>query len=278
LRLWRNGHAARLAAGDDHHCPFAQSLSCTAILPARWAANRRPPLLADSQGEDGIGRPLQVSFNRIKTSMEVRRTKTMGGHLPSAAKSNSMPVLFRHYLSGDPVVTAWAQEVLGDALRDAEQSALAAHHRALATAGGGLRVVPGPADPTTLQQQAQIDAIAAGQAVAGQLDTGWTACIDHQHHPATGTACQVSFIDCFHCGNCLVTRHHLPRLLGLLDALTQRRQQLPVAQWWARYGPAWAAIRHDILAKFSAAEIAAAQASKPVDVLLELIENPWERP
>lgn len=34
--------------------------------------------------------------------MDVRRMKRMGGHLPSAAKPNTMPVLFGDYLSGDP--------------------------------------------------------------------------------------------------------------------------------------------------------------------------------
>jgi hypothetical protein len=69
---------------------------------------------------------LKISFNRIKTSMDVRRTKQLGGHLPSAARSNTMAVLFRNYLSGDPIITAWAAEVMAEALDDAEQAAVAA--------------------------------------------------------------------------------------------------------------------------------------------------------
>jgi hypothetical protein len=48
--------------------------------------------------------------------------------------------------------------------------------------------------------------------------------------------------------------------------------------WWTRYGPAWVAIRHDILAKFTPAEVQQAQADKPHDALLDLAENPWELP
>ena len=86
------------------------------------------------------------------------------------------------------------------------------------------------------------------------------------------------FLDCFHCGNCLVTRDHLPRLLGLLDALAQRRRELSDEVWWQRYGPAWVAIRQDILTKFTPAELQQARTEQPHDALLDLVENPWELP
>lgn len=265
---WRNGHGAHLGVPDDHRAVFEKSLRATPILPTRWAADRPRPLLADQPSPAGDGSdpapavPLQVSFNRIKTSMEVRRTKRMGGHLPSAAKSNTMPVLFRNYLSGDPVIISWAEEILGDALTDAEQTARAAHERAARAAGGG---------PVVLGESG------TGHD-AGETGTGWTGCADHDHHPATGKPCEVTFLDCFHCGNCLVTRDHLPGLLGLLDALARRRRELAGEAWWNRYGPAWVAIREDILAKFTPAELEQAQARKPGDALLDLIENPWELP
>jgi len=281
--VWRNGHAAKTGAADDHVAPFEASLRGTPILPTAWAANRPRPLLADPPpgpaGTESLAPavPLQVSFNRIKTSMEVRRTKRMGGHLPSAAKSNTMPVLFRNYLSGDPVIISWAEEVLGEALTDAEQAARQAHERAAQLAGGGPRVVHGPAGPATLEQ-AGFDPATARRAAAGDLDTGWAACTGHDRNPLTGQECQVSFLDCFHCGNCLITREHLPRLLGLIDALDQRRREIAEDAWWRRYGAAWAAIRHDILARFTPAELQQAQASKPHDALMDLIENPWELP
>lgn len=281
--VWRNGHGAGLGVADDHCAPFEHSLRGTPILPSAWAADRRRPLLADPQpGSNGAPgpeevMPLQVSFNRIKTSMEVRRTKRMGGHLPSAAKSNTMPVLFRHYLSGDPVITSWAEEVLGEALADAEQAALLAHERAVRAAGGGPRVLTGPADITALTK-AGLAPSAARQVADSALDTGWSACADHDRHPLTQQPCQVSFLDCFHCGNCLITRDHLPRLLALTDALAQRRRELSEEQWWQRYGPAWVAIRQDILTRFTPAELEQAQTRQPHDALLDLAENPWETP
>lgn len=78
---------------------------------------------------DDMGAPLAVSFNRIRTSVEARRTRQMGGHLPSAARSNTVPVLFGNYLRDDPATVEWAHEVMADALVDAEQTALDVHRR-----------------------------------------------------------------------------------------------------------------------------------------------------
>lgn len=75
-----------------------------------------------------------------------------------------------------------------------------------------------------------------------------------------------------------MTRDHLPQLLGLLDALDARRHHMDEVAWWRRYGPTWAAIRHEVLPKFSPAEIAQAQTTMPSDNLLDLVEPRWERP
>jgi hypothetical protein len=48
--------------------------------------------------------------------------------------------------------------------------------------------------------------------------------------------------------------------------------------WWRRYGPVWAAIRGDVLPKFTPAELSSASATKPAEALLELAEDPWEHP
>jgi hypothetical protein len=279
--VWRNGHRADATGADEHYNMFGNRLRA-ALLPERWAA--RHGLTADPPQPDADGDgpppepvPLPVGFKRLRTSIEVRRTRQAGGHLPTAARSNTIPVLFRNYLRGDPTVAAWAEEVVADALIDAEQSALSAHHRALNAAGGGLHVLPGEPD-TEGMNRAGIPAVAAQRAARGELDTAWAACVDHDTHPATGKPCRASFLDCFHCGNCLITRAHLPRLLALLDALTARRQQLDEADWWRRYGPTWAAIRHDVLTKFSPAELDQAAAAKPDDALLDLVEPSWQHP
>jgi hypothetical protein len=277
--IWRNatGNArADATVGDisEHTEPFAKGLNVIALHGHRWVAQHG--LTADPVDDHTAPAPLRLDFNRLKTSIDVRHTRQMGGHLPSAARTNSAPVLFTNYLRGDPTVIEWAHDIVSEALVEAEQSALAAHRRALELAGGSLRVITDTTrDRNTAQVSMDADAKGSGQA---QLGAAWSECADHQHHPGTGKPCRASFLDCFHCGNCLVSAKHLPRLLALLDALSARRQQLSEHDWWQRYGPAWAAIRHDILAKFTPAEIDLAAAAKPADALLDLVEHPWQQP
>jgi len=248
--FWRNIARKPGSTGNDHGNPFRDALTA-GIDVKGWG---------EGHGfvDDG-GQPLPVRFHRLRTSVEVRRTRGMGGHLPSAARSNTAPVLFANYLRGDPTALDWAHEVTSAALVDAERAALAAHRRQLP--GGTMTVLAGP---DTEHGEGQ--------------DGPWSRCRDASSYPATGKPCQLSFLDCFHCGNCVITRDHLPSLLALLDGMTQRRGQLPETEWWTRYGPTWAAIRHDVLPMFTPAELElAGQAPRP-DALLDLVENPWERP
>ena len=260
--VWRNGNRAGVAGTAEHWDPFAGTLRVPLRL-VDWVARR------DLRGDDG--RLLKLDMNRLRTSAEVRRTRQLGGHLPSAARTNTMQTLWSSYLRGDPVVTDWAEEVLDEAFADAERAALDAHQRALATHSGTLRIAAGEG---RLGALADVDEETARKAAEGALDTGWTACTDHEHGPWNKGPCGVSFLDCFHCGNCLITRDHLPRLLALLDALERRRQEMPLPAWWQRYGSAWAAIRHQVLPEFSRAEVKAAEAVKPDDALLDLVEGP----
>ncbi|MFJ5668475.1 hypothetical protein ACIQAR_22560 [Micromonospora chalcea] len=283
--VWRNMHRPCARETAEHYNPFGSLLNRNVYAP-RWVARHRltadppppkPMVPASGDGHDNDLQPLKLDFNRLKTSIEVRRAKHTGGHLPSVARSNTVPVLFRNYLRGDPTTIDWAHEVVTDAFGDVEQAAWAAHERALNQAGGRLRVVPGDATASHFADT-RLDSTTAEEANAGSLDTAWSACTNHDQHPTTGQACRASFLDCFHCGNCLITQAHLPRLLGLLDAMSARRLELSEDDWWARYGPAWAAIRFDVLAKFTPPQIEQAKAAKPTDVLLDLVEPTWEHP
>lgn len=272
--------------------PFAGVLN-VGISHSRWVAAHG--LVADapatrsvttvdlsvSPEQDTNVQPLRLDFNRVKTSVDVRRTRQLGGHLPSAARSNTTEVLFANYLRGDQTTIDWAGEVMSETFSDVERSAWAAHTAALSQSGRtSLRIVP-LSDVNAVEEALTaegIDRAGAREAVAGRLDTAWTACVDHEHHPITGRRCGRSFLECFHCSNSLVIGDHLPGLLGLLDALEARRLQMTEEAWWQRYGPAWAAIRVEILPKFSEAELAEANNHKPVDALLDLVEPRWDQP
>ncbi|MEU7354312.1 hypothetical protein ABZ663_28650 [Streptomyces albidoflavus] len=291
--FWRNGPRG-LKGREEHYAPFDTDLSYGhPVSLSAWAASRTKPVLADprqapaaKKGEDKPGsegkpsveapRPLRVTFNMIKTSADVRRTKQLGGHLPSSAKSNTAQVLFTNYLRNDETTREWAEEVMTEALEDAEQAAWDAHTRAVGRRGEPT-VLPDAESAKDLEDSG-IAPQTAREVAEGELDTAWTACEDHDHHPETGTACGDSFLACFHCGNCLVTRTHLPRLLALLKALGTLRERMSEDAWWERYGPAWVAIRRDILAKFTPAQVDKARQKPLPDALLDLVEDPWDQP
>lgn len=274
--LWRNGwHRARVTGVDEHYDPYAKHMQWP-FKVSEWS-EKQPALWADQVDGEEL-QPLVLDCVRLKKSMEVRRTKQMGGHLPSAARSNTYPVLFSNYLRGDATVQDWAEDVVAAALADAEEAAWEAHRQALQRAGGHLRVIPGDPAPAALEHEG-IAPAAAERIATGKQDTAWTACADPDDHPETGKPCRTpSVLDCFHCGNCVVTRHHLPRLLALLEAMQQQRSRLGEELWWRRYGSTWVAVRRDIIdgRHFTAAEIEQARTLQPDDAMLDLVENPWE--
>jgi len=289
LCVWRNGHRVHArGTKNEHYAPFDADLRASGQLQlSTWAATRTRSVLADppAPAESAKGQeeapssaeePLRVVFNKIKTTVDARRTRQLGGHLPSSAKSNTAQVLYTNYLRPDPATREWAEGVMTDALADAERAARAAHADVVRRRGSPT-VIPGDSTPEQLTG-AGLAPGTAHDLAHGRLDTAWSACADFEHHPETGKTCGDSFLLCFLCGNCLVTRDHLPRLLALLAALGQLRQRMNEEEWWRRYGPVWVAVRRDILGKFTPAQVAQAQKEQVPDALLDLVEAPWETP
>ncbi|OBI78239.1 hypothetical protein A5664_18030 [Mycolicibacterium fortuitum] len=274
--VWRNGwHRAGVRGADEHFDPFTKHLQWPSKV-GDWS-DAQSGLWADqTDGEQLM--PLRLDCVRLKKSMEVRRIKQMGGHLPSAARSNTYSVLYTSYLRDEATVRDWADDVVAGALTDAEEAAWQSHREILRRAGDHLTVVGGEPSTASLEEEG-IETASAQRITAGEHDTAWTACADPNQHPTSGKPCRTpSVLDCFHCGNCVVTRDHLPRLLALLDAMQQRRALISEELWWRRYGPSWVAIRRDIIdgRHFTAAEIEQARTLQPDDAMLDLVENPWE--
>lgn len=101
--IWRNA-TGDATVGDisEHSDPFAKGLSGVDLFGQRWIAKHG--LTVDAIDDHTAAAPLRLEFNRLKMSIEVRHTRQMGGHLPSAARTNSVPVLFTSYLRADPTV------------------------------------------------------------------------------------------------------------------------------------------------------------------------------
>lgn len=281
--MW-HPHRRHRSAGEGCSNPFDISLSAN-TSNSEWVHRHQltsdgpdpDPSRGSAHGE--LPQALGLEFNRLKTSIDVRRTRQLGGHLPSAARTNTTPVLFRNYLAGDQTTIEWAQELVADVFTDVTASAWSAHKRALKSGDPTVQINGGaPTDPADALKTAGPHIRIAEASPVPASETAWSSCLDHEHHPLTGRRCKTSFLDCFQCSNCLVTGAHLPRLLGLLDALESRRALMTEAGWWARYGSTWTALRHEVIPKFSPAEVDQAQALKPADSLLDLVEPSWEGP
>lgn len=242
--------------------PFSRRLR---NIDGRRAWIRRKELFTDAAGSTTV-QHLPLDFRRLKTSVDVRRTRAVGGHLPSSTRTNTIPVLFQNYLRGDPTVIDWAEDVVSEAMTDIEHAAWSAHRHLMNGAERELRVHTG-----------EDRDLAEMSAASGTVEAAWSTCLD-PHQPGTQSPCRASFLDCFHCGNCVVTPDHLPRIVALLDILEHRRKLLGEDRWWERYGPTWAAIRFDVLAKFAPGAVRAARAQSTPDELLELVEPRWVQP
>ena len=254
-----------------HAAPFAASLTRSLGL-GHWAAAQG--LTADVSGGGEPG-PLVLRLDRLKTAAEARRAKATGGHLPSAATTNTMDVSYLHYLRNDPVIRAWAEEIIDAALADAEDSARSFQLRVLgAEVHDRFR-----ADPASLARELGTTPARLGQALAGTLDTVAASCLDISHSPFGGGRCEVSFLTCLRCPNALVLERHLPALYALLERLQTALGTMTVPDWCRAHGVTWLIITRLILPKFSPAQREAARRGMPAAgpvALLDLLSGPRE--
>ena len=256
---------------NGHAAPFGGRLTRGLDLSG-WAAAEG--LTAD-EPDGGEPAPRVLRLDRLKTTAEVRRAKATGGHLPSTATTNTIDVSYQHYLRNDPVIRAWAEDIIDAALADAEDSARSFQVRVL-----------GPqihdrfrADPDAAARELGTTAARLGQALAGMLDTLAASCLDIDHSPFSSGRCTASFLMCLHCPNALVLERHLPMLYALLDRLQEALGQMTVPDWCRVHGVTWLIITRLILPEFSPAQREAAIGSKPAADqagLLDLLPGPRE--
>lgn len=248
-----------------HRDPFGRNLSEGLYFP-RWA--RRHGLVDDG------GAPLEISMNRLRTTLEVRTTRTVGGHLPSSVRTNTMDVSFLHYLRNDPHIQDWAARILDCALADAESHARDVVVRVLdPVAARGFATAPETTATAMATTRATLE-----QAAAGELDTVLTSCLDITASPHNDGACAASFELCLRCPNALILHRHLPMLLAYLDVLQSRLDAMDVETWCRDHGPNWLIITRLVLPRFTSAQLAQAARDKPPSLPWALLEGPAEQP
>ncbi|MFK4155741.1 hypothetical protein ACI2LV_27675 [Streptomyces fungicidicus] len=261
--------AARTIA-KGHIDPFAIRLGRQLDI-YRWVA--RHGLTADASTdteEDAEAKPLKLTLGRLKKTVEVRTTRAVGGHLPSASRTNTPDVSFLHYLRNDPRIRDWADRVLTEALEDAEASAHVFRGRIM----DEHIAKEAQRDPHAAAAALGITADKLTSAAAGELDTLVTSCLDFEHSPqSAGGLCDVSFLTCLRCPNALVSEQHLPKLFALLNWLQDELDARSVDDWIGRYGITWLIITRLILPKFTPAQQERARQEAPGALPTELLDG-----
>ncbi|QKW52666.1 hypothetical protein [Streptomyces buecherae] len=261
--------AARTIA-KGHIDPFAIRLGRDMDI-FRWVA--RHGLTADApagtEGETGA-EPLKLTMGRLKKTVEVRTTRAVGGHLPSASRTNTPDVSFLHYLRNDPRIRDWADRVLTEALEDAQASAHAFRGRIM----DELAAKEAQRDPQAAAAALGTTEDKLTSAAAGELDTLVTSCLDFEHSPQNaGGPCDVSFLTCLRCPNALVAERHLPKLFALLNWLQDELDARSVDDWIGRHGITWLIITRLILPKFTPAQQERARQEAPGALPTELLDG-----
>lgn len=252
---------------NGHIDPFELRLG-RVMKMHEWVAQHG--LTTDPASEDSVPEPLVLSMSRLKKTVEVRTTRELGGHLPSASRTNTPDVSFLHYLRNDPRIKDWAEQILTEALEDTEASAHAFQgrildRRAVAALGANPEATAAALGTTT--------GILA-EAATGNLDTLVASCLDYEHSPHSGGGvCAANFLTCLRCPNALVAERHLPKMFALLGWLQTELDASSVEEWCGRHGTTWLIITRLILPKFTAAQQEQGRDAAPATLPIELLDN-----
>jgi hypothetical protein len=206
-------------------------------------------LLADD------GRPLALHGGRIRATYHHRRDRSAWTGRTTIDPNHSAQVEGDHYLhSHTPAqldaLEAIIEQAQTDLRRKAEPPVVLTGAQTAEFAAGFPRLV----------EQAGLDAAAVDALLTGEQDVFVAACaapLNSPHAPA-GTLCPARPWVCLLCPLAAFVPRHLPNLLRLKEFFAQQATQMSAGQFLRVFGPYAARLDEDILPRFSAAALAAA--------------------
>ena len=155
------------------------------------------------------GKPLRVSLQRMRLSVQVIRGEAMG---------NSVDVSVKVYRGPDPQTHEQARPVVVQGLNDAVTDA----KRRVAARVSESEMAAARTDPAEFAARLGVAAEDVTAVLEGRLDTATTACLDIMHSPHEideGGPCTASFLACVECPNAVATPDHIPRIVAVYEAL-----------------------------------------------------------
>lgn len=204
---------------------------------------------------DRGGGTVRLDLRRLRKTYKSLRYRRSGGVLDDFAQGHTKQVAATHYADIE-AHRELHETAVENGLREALDAALAPP---VVLDDAGDRLDPGV-------EVLEPDEVRV--ALSGQNDVFLASCKDFYASPYAvrkGSGCPVAVWGCLECPNAVFTTRHLPSILSFLTFLEQQREDLSAVEWQARYGLAWDRIVHGIRPRFSAEQIATAQAIAEAD-------------
>ncbi|MFJ9145685.1 hypothetical protein [Streptomyces griseus] len=205
--------------------------------------------------QDRGGKAVNLDLRRLRKSYKSKQYLQAGGVLPDFATGHTREVAGRHYAD-----IGAHEEIHDQAVEDGLSEALAVH-------------LPPPVvlneDGGRLDDGSQeVPPEAVRDALSGATDVWLSSCRNFFDSPFSlkkGAACPVPPWVCLECPNAVFTTRHLPAVLSVLGTIEAQRAEFSTAEWTARFAVARERIIRGVLARFSARQIATAQAIAEAD-------------
>lgn len=200
------------------------------------------------------GAELKIDRTKFRVTYKTAKNVRSKGMLPLVSDDNTPDVRARHYDESERMKPFYEQAV--------EDAAI----EALSYALEGPKVVPLPVDAESqavasvaADLDVPVDQIQA--ALSGETDVWLSSCRNFFKSPfdAPGKPCSKAFFKCLACGNALVTRRSLPRLIRFLSHIVTMRTVLPEIDWQLKFGETYNTITRHILPRFPDAALAEAR-------------------
>lgn len=213
----------------------------------------------DLRGDDGEALALQPV--RLRKTHKAGRYLATGGQLPDfAGGSHTTAVAGDHYGAIEAL-----RPFHEAAIERALQEAVAVAKRPTVIAAGEERVLA--ADPEAAGEALGVPPAEVADFLAGAQDVWLSSCRNFFDSPfgTPGAPCPTPFWTCLSCANAVITTRKLPALLSFLAHALEARRRMPADQWAATYGEAHRQLVENVLPRFPAAVVAAAQAASDLD-------------
>lgn len=208
--------------------------------------------ILDDKGE----RLQRFALANLRKTFKASQYKKANGHLADAADDHSKAVHANNY-AAIPSLAELHESTVAEGLEQALASALSP---LLLPEVDEARV---RTDPTGLAADTGLDMKSIKLLGDGDGDVWFASCLGFDKSPYANPGdkgCPCPVWGCLSCKNAVITSSKLPAIIAFLNHILQRRQEMDLRAWTARFAVAYRHITVDILPRFPEREVTLAHA------------------